>query len=97
MNMVRKLACGVVCFAAMITSATVTTNLDSYVEYIQSSGTQWIDTGVIGRSTVNIAADVTVLSSAGSSCFIGERPHTDVSKGRDLRLGIWSIPAGSVA
>ena len=89
MNMVRKLACGVVCFAAMIASATVTTNLDSYVEYIQSSGTQWIDTGVIGKSTVNMAADVMVLSSAGSSCFIGERPGTDVNKGRDLRLGIW--------
>ena len=85
----KKLACGVVCFAAMIASATVTTNLDSYVEYIQSSGTQWIDTGVIGKSTVNMAADVMVLSSAGSSCFIGERPGTDVNKGRDLRLGIW--------
>ena len=85
----KKLACGIMCFAAMIASATVTTNLDSYVEYIQSSGTQWIDTGVIGKSTVNIAADVMVLSSAGSSCFIGERPGTDVNKGRDLRLGIW--------
>ena len=85
----KKLACGIMCFAAMIASATVTTNLDSYVEYIQSSGTQWIDTGVIGKSTVNMAADVMVLSSAGSSCFIGERPGTDVNKGRDLRLGIW--------
>ena len=89
MLVVRKLACGIMCFATMIASATVTTNLDSYVEYIQSSGTQWIDTGVIGKSTVNIAADVMVLSSAGSSCFIGERPGTDVNKGRDLRLGIW--------
>ena len=88
MRMVRKLACcGVMCFAAMIASATVTTNLDSYVEYIQSSGTQWIDTGVIGKSTVNIAADVTVLSSAGSSCFIGERP--DTGSKMNLRLGIW--------
>ena len=53
----KKLACGIMCFATMFASATVTTNLDSYVEYIQSSGTQWIDTGVIGKSTVNIAAD----------------------------------------
>ena len=90
MNVLRKFACGfVLCFGAMIASAAVTTNLDSYVEYIQSSGTQWIDTGVIGKSTVNIAADVMVLSSAGSSCLIGERPDTDDKKGRDLRLGIW--------
>ena len=90
MNVLRKLACGfVLCFGAMIASAAVTTNLDSYVEYIQSSGTQWIDTGVIGKSTVNIAADVMVLGSAGSSCLIGERPSTDVNNGRDLRLGIW--------
>ena len=83
----KKLACGVMCFATMIASATVTTNLDSYVEYIQSSGTQWIDTGVIGKSTVNMAADVMVLSSAGSSCLIGERPDTGSKK--DLRLGLW--------
>ncbi len=38
MNMVRKLACGVMCFAAMIASATTTTNFDFFVEYIQSSG-----------------------------------------------------------
>lgn len=87
MLVVRKLACGIMCFATMIASATVTTNLDSYVEYIQSSGTQWIDTGVIGKSTVNIAADVMVLSSAGSSCLIGERPDTG-SKMKQ-RLGIW--------
>ncbi len=83
----KKLACGIMCFATMIASATVTTNLDSYVEYIQSSGTQWIDTGVIGKSTVNIAADVTVLSSAGSSCLIGERP--DTGSNMKLRLGLW--------
>ena len=83
----KKLACGVMCFAAMIASATVTTNLDSYVEYIQSSGTQWIDTGVIGKSTVNMAADVMVLSSAGSSCLIGERP--DTGSNMKLRLGLW--------
>ena len=87
MLVVRKLACGVMCFATMIASATVTTNLDSYVEYIQSSGTQWIDTGVIGKSTVNMAADVMVLSSAGSSCLIGERP--DTGGNMKLRLGLW--------
>ena len=87
MFFVKKLAYGVMCFATMSASATVTTNLDSYVEYIQSSGTQWIDTGVIGKSTVNMAADVMVLSSAGSSCLIGERPDTG-SKIKQ-RLGIW--------
>lgn len=33
MNGVRKLACGIMCLAAMIASATVTTNLDSYLRY----------------------------------------------------------------
>ena len=61
MNMVRKLACGVVCFAAMIASATVTTNLDSYVEYIQSSGTQYINPGVIITSTMAVEVDAGML------------------------------------
>ena len=63
MSASRKLACGfVLCFGAIIASAAVTTNLDSYVEYIESSGTQWIDTGVIGKSTVNMAADSDVAT-----------------------------------
>ena len=33
MNGVRKLACGIMCLAAMIASATVTTNLDIYLRY----------------------------------------------------------------
>ncbi len=64
--------------------ATTTTNLDCFVEYIQSSGTQWIDTGVIGKSSVNMAADVMVLSSAGSSCLVGERPS---GSDKSVRLG----------
>ena len=51
MLVVRKLACGVMCFAAMIASATTTTNFDFFVEYIQSSGTQWMDTGVQAASS----------------------------------------------
>ena len=86
MNMVKKLASGVMCFAAMIASATVTTNLDSYVEYIQSSGTQWIDTGVIGKSTVNLSVDIMVLNTAGSSCIVGERAS---SSDKSQKLGLW--------
>ena len=86
MNMVRKLACGVMCFAAMIASATTTTNFDFFVEYIQSSGTQWMDTGVIGKSTVNLSVDIMVLNTAGSSCIVGERAS---SSDKSQRLGLW--------
>ena len=86
MLVVRKLACGVMCFAAMIASATTTTNFDFFVEYIQSSGTQWMDTGVIGKSTVNLSVDIMVLKTAGSSCIVGERAS---SSDKSQRLGLW--------
>ena len=86
MLVVRKLACGVMCFAAMIASATTTTNFDFFVEYIQSSGTQWMDTGVIGKSTVNLSVDIMVLNTAGSSCIVGERAS---SSDKSQRLGLW--------
>ena len=63
--------------------AETTTTLDCYVEYIESTGSQWIDTGVCGKSTIGIVADVMVLNSAGSSCLIGER-----SGGND-KLAFW--------
>ena len=61
MRMVGKLICGVMCFAATVASATVTTNLDSYVEYIQSSGTQYINPGVIITSTMAVEVDAGML------------------------------------
>ena len=78
--------CLLLSIASMVASAATTTNVNCFVEYIQSSGTQWINTGVIGKSSVNIAADVTVLNCAGSSCFIGERPSTS---DKVVKLGIW--------
>ena len=86
MNMAKKLTCGVVCAAAMVAGATTTTNLDFFVEYIQSSGTQWMDTGVLGKSTVNLSVDIMVLNTAGSSCIVGERAS---SSDKSQRLGLW--------
>ena len=57
--------------------AATSTRLDYYLEYIESTGSQWIDTGVCGKSTVNMAVDVMVLGSSGSSCLIGERSGND--------------------
>ena len=65
--------------------AATSTRLDYFVEYIESTGSQWIDTGVCGKSTVNMAVDVMVLGSSGSSCLIGERGggnDYDAAKGR---------------
>lgn len=89
MNRMSKFMRGLVCFVALsatTATATVTTNLDSYVEYIQSSGTQWMDTGVIGKSTVNLSVDIMVLNTAGSSCIVGERAS---SSDKSQRLGLW--------
>ena len=58
MSMVKKLACGVVCFAA--TAAAVAGRLPSgyaELEYIESTGTQYIDTGVTITSTMAVEAD----------------------------------------
>ncbi len=53
-----------------------------FCDYIQSSGEQWIDTGVLGKSTVNVELDF--QSFAGSGIF-GER----TSKAATDRFGIW--------
>ena len=58
MNMAKKLACGVVCFAA--TAAAVAGRLPSgYAEheYLESTGTQYIDTGVVITPTMAVEAD----------------------------------------
>ena len=58
MNMTKKLVCGVVCFAS--TAAAVAGRLPSgyaELEYIESTGTQYIDTGVTITSTMAVEAD----------------------------------------
>lgn len=58
MNMVKKLAFGVVCFAA--TAAAVAGTLPAgyaELEYIESTGTQYIDTGVVITPTMAVEAD----------------------------------------
>ena len=77
------------------TSAAISTNVDCFVEYIESTGSQWIDTGVCGKSTVNMALDVMVLSSKGSSCLIGERSST--SSESNKKLVFWMQNTGKPA
>ena len=76
-----SLLCALAFLAGSAFSAT--TNIE-YVAYIESSGSQWIDTGVCGKSTISLAADVMVLESKGSSCLIGERSGSTNDK-----LAIW--------
>ena len=80
---VLRFAIPILALVAGTAFAETTTTLDYYVEYIESTGSQWIDTGVCGKSTIGIVADVMVLNSAGSSCLIGER-----SGGND-KLAFW--------
>ncbi len=54
-----------------------------FCDYIQSSGTQWIDTEVIGKSTVNMALDMQWLG--GGNAIFGERTSTSASD----RFGFW--------
>lgn len=79
---IYSLLCALAFLAGSAFSAT--TNIEC-VAYIESSGSQWIDTGVCGKSSVNIVADVMVLESKGSSCLIGERQ----SSGNNDKLAIW--------
>ena len=59
MNMVRKLACGVVCFAAAaaVFAGTLPAGYAEH-EYLESTGTQYIDTGVVITPTMAVEADV---------------------------------------
>lgn len=58
MNMVRKLACGVVCFAAAaaVFAGTLPAGYAEH-EYLESTGTQYIDTGVVITPTMAVEAD----------------------------------------
>ena len=69
------------------TGAFVTTEAlpDDYVRqgYIESHGTEWIDTGVTSSSDIEVEMDMQFLSvGQGSSCFFGER----VTKGKHFAL-----------
>lgn len=60
---------------SLVVSNDVTQNIemlpyDAEVEYLQSSGTQYIDTGVVLSKTYKIEAEVAVLSSNSGFCFV---------------------------
>jgi len=63
----------------------------SFVEYIQSSGTQFIDTGIIPNNRTRVVMDVQATSSAYPVCFFGARESATscnfafVWTGTDLR------------
>ena len=59
MSMVKKLACGVVCFAAAaaVFAGTLPAGYAEH-EYLESTGTQYIDTGVVITPTMAVEADV---------------------------------------
>lgn len=46
-----------------VTDATACTRL----EYVQSNGSQWIDTGIVGRSNISCEADLIVYDTSGAS------------------------------
>ena len=62
MNMVKKLACGVVCAVLGVLSTQAARLPVGYdeLEYIESTGTQYIDTGVTITPTMAVEADVQV-------------------------------------
>ena len=59
MNMAKKLACGVMCFAAAaaVFAGTLPAGYAEH-EYLESTGTQYIDTGVVITPTMAVEADV---------------------------------------
>lgn len=50
-------------------------SLDNYttVSYIESNGSQYIDTGVIGKSGISIDIDVAVIVNPNDVCLVGSR------------------------
>ena len=52
--------------AAGITGAVYAEKPDKWVSYVESTGTQWVDTGIIGRWNTKIEAKVEWMSLADS-------------------------------
>lgn len=72
---------------------------DAEVEYIASSGNQYIDTGVTTSERTNYIVDINVLSTEGSSTIIGARNgDPDNPSGlSDYRLSVWVNGSGQIA
>lgn len=45
----------------------------TYLEYIQSDGTQYIDLGIVGRCNLEVEAEVAYVEIPSDACFIGSR------------------------
>ena len=73
MNVLRKLACGVVCFAVGSFSTWAALLPAGYEElkYIESTGTQYIDTGVVITPTMAVEVDVRVTVIETQSRIFG--------------------------
>ena len=53
---------------------------DSFVEYVESDGTQYIDTGVIGRGGTKADIDFIKLDDGNSRCLLGSRRNASTER-----------------
>lgn len=70
---------------------------DAVVEYLHSSGTQRIDTGIIPDATTYLEVDANISSVGGSSCLIGCRVQSSAPNATYMRLSIYITTSNRVA
>lgn len=66
---------------------------DARLDYIESNGYQYIDTGIYGNETTEIEIKIKVLSNLGSSSIISARDNS----GSDKSLSVWINNNGYLA
>lgn len=67
------------------------------IEYIESSGTQYIDTGIYGTEKTEYEIEIYFISSNGSSAIISARGSTSASATGYYSLSTWVNNSGNLA
>ena len=62
---------------------------DAEVEYLESTGTQWIDTGVVATNNTRVKIAFSDYTRAGAWLFGARRAY------KDSALGVYTIPSGN--
>ncbi len=72
------LPCVAIC-ALALPSASPADTPDAYLDYVESTGSQWIDTGVVGADGLRMEAEMewTALTAAGENQFCGATTVVD--------------------
>lgn len=70
---------------------------ETFLEYVETDGTQYVDTGAVGKSGTTVVFRETKISAnnSGETCFLGSRDRSQNTSGGGARFFPWYYANGN--